>query len=39
MGYSREEILGKTSLEINIWVNPDDREKLVKGLLIHGVGN
>ncbi len=36
MGYSREEILGKTSLEINIWVNPDDREKLVKGLLIHG---
>ena len=36
MGYSREEVLGKTSLEINIWVNPEDREKLVKGLLLHG---
>jgi two-component system, cell cycle sensor histidine kinase and response regulator CckA len=31
-GYSREEIIGKTSLEISIWHNPDDREKLVQGL-------
>ena len=31
-GYSEEEVIGKTSLELNIWANPADREKLVKGL-------
>ena len=31
-GYSANEVLGKTSLEINIWGNPQDRERLVKGL-------
>ncbi len=31
-GYTREEAIGKTSLEINIWDNPDDRTKLVKGI-------
>lgn len=32
LGYSEEETIGKTSLEMNIWVDPDDRKKLVKEL-------
>lgn len=32
MGYTREETIGKTSLELNIWKNPDDRKRLVDGL-------
>lgn len=39
MGYSREEVIGKTSLELNIWAIPEDREKLVKGLRENGVFN
>jgi two-component system, cell cycle sensor histidine kinase and response regulator CckA len=31
-GYTREDVMGKTSLEINIWQNPDDRKRLVDGL-------
>jgi PAS domain S-box-containing protein len=31
-GYSEDEIIGKTSIELNIWAIPADREKLVKGL-------
>ena len=31
-GYTREETIGKTSLEINIWANPDDRTRLVTEL-------
>lgn len=31
-GYTREDAIGKTSLEIDIWVNPQDRDRLVKGL-------
>jgi len=31
-GYSEEEVIGKTSLELNIWADPADREKLVNGL-------
>jgi PAS domain S-box-containing protein len=30
MGYSAEEAVGKTSLELNIWINPDDRKNLIK---------
>ncbi|MEJ2614661.1 MAG: PAS domain S-box protein [Ignavibacteriaceae bacterium] len=36
MGYSREDVMGKTSLEKNIWVNAEDRDELVKGLLHNG---
>ncbi|MFH1196625.1 MAG: PAS domain S-box protein [bacterium] len=36
-GYTREDVLNKTSGEINIWVNPEDRKKLVYELLNHGV--
>jgi PAS domain S-box-containing protein len=31
-GYEEEDIIGKTSLEINIWVNPEDRIKIIEGL-------
>lgn len=31
-GYTAEEVIGKTSLEINIWADPKDRERMVKGL-------
>lgn len=37
--YTREEVIGKTSLEIDIWVNPEDRAKLVKGLRKEGIVN
>jgi len=35
-GYSRDEVIGKTSLEINLWTNPSDRRRLVKGLKEYG---
>ncbi len=35
-GYTRAEVQGKTSLDINIWANPEDRARLVKGLQEHG---
>lgn len=31
-GYTREDVIGLTSLEIDIWYYPDDRKKLIKGL-------
>lgn len=37
MGYTEWDVLGKSSLEINIWANPEDREKLVDNLTLHGV--
>jgi diguanylate cyclase (GGDEF)-like protein/PAS domain S-box-containing protein len=33
MGYDRDEIIGRTSRELTIWVNPGDREKVAKTLL------
>ncbi len=35
-GYSEEEVLGKTSIEIDIWHNPKDRAELIEGLNKHG---
>jgi two-component system, cell cycle sensor histidine kinase and response regulator CckA len=32
IGYSREEIIGKSSLELNIWHNPQDRQRLIQSL-------
>lgn len=29
-GYCKEEVVGRTSLEINLWANPDDRNQLVE---------
>ncbi len=31
-GYARKEVLGRTSLEIPVWENPEDRQRLVQGL-------
>ncbi len=31
-GFTVEDVAGKTSLEIDIWVNPDDRQKLLRQL-------
>ncbi|MEI6851347.1 MAG: PAS domain S-box protein [Bacteroidota bacterium] len=31
-GYTREDLTGKSTLDINIWNNPDDREKLMQEL-------
>ncbi len=38
-GYTSEEVVGRTSLELDIWANPEDRKKLVKGLTESGVVN
>lgn len=35
-GFTRADVIGKTSLEINIWQNPADRQELVRGLLEKG---
>jgi len=37
MGYTRQEVLGKSSLALNIWADPEDRQRLVAGLKAHGV--
>ncbi len=36
MGYTESDVIGKTSIEIKIWENTADRQKLVEGLLKHG---
>ena len=35
-GYSREEVIGKSSLELNLWDDPKDRDRLVSGLMTTG---
>lgn len=35
-GYQRHEVIGHTALELNIWVNPDQREMLVNKLRTQG---
>jgi PAS domain S-box-containing protein len=37
MGYSREEVIGKTSVALNIWKDPKDRDRLLSGLKKDGV--
>jgi two-component system, cell cycle sensor histidine kinase and response regulator CckA len=32
MGYTRDEIIGKSSLDLNIWEDPNDRKHLMDGL-------
>jgi PAS domain S-box-containing protein len=36
-GYTREDAIGKSSIELNIWHDPIDRERLVKGLMTEGL--
>ncbi len=38
-GYSRAEVLGRTSTEIDIWHDPNDRRRLVGGLQAEGYFN
>jgi two-component system cell cycle sensor histidine kinase/response regulator CckA len=35
-GFEREDVIGKTSLAVNIWHDPKDREELVRGLRQNG---
>jgi len=35
-GYSREEVLGKTSVELNIWESLEDRRLLIEGIKENG---
>jgi PAS domain S-box-containing protein len=35
-GFTREDVIGRTSLEIDIWHDPADRERLVQGLRERG---
>ncbi len=35
-GYTRQDVVGKTSYEINIWADTQDRDRLVKGLMKTG---
>jgi len=36
LGFTRQDVIGKTSLELNIWVDPNDRNRLVDGLKTNG---
>ena len=36
MGYAHEEVVGQTSLSLNIWKDPRDRERLTDGLRKNG---
>jgi PAS domain S-box-containing protein len=38
-GFTEDEVIGLSSLELNIWADPADRELLVKGLLENGEVN
>ncbi len=35
-GYSREQVIGKSSLEINMWKRPEDRNQMVEELQAYG---
>jgi PAS domain S-box-containing protein len=35
-GFSPEEVIGRTSLEVDIWADPADRQTLVRGLTDYG---
>lgn len=36
MGYSREDVVGRSSVDFQLWVDPSDRSKLVDALSKHG---
>lgn len=37
MGYTREDVIGKSSIDLNIWRNTEDRDRLISGLKTNGV--
>jgi len=37
LGYTEDEVLGRTSIEFNIWDDPEDRIRMVEGLTKDGV--
>jgi PAS domain S-box-containing protein len=39
VGYSREELIGKTSIDLNLWVRPEDRERALAIVDSQGVVN
>lgn len=36
LGYTREELIGHTSADINLWVNTDDRDALISAIMKKG---
>lgn len=36
LGYTREDAIGKTSFDLGIWENPEDRDRLIQGLRAEG---
>ncbi len=36
LGWTREEAIGRTSLELNLWVDPEDRQRIVKRIQEQG---
>lgn len=36
LGFSREEMIGRTASELNVWANYDDRKSVVETLAVHG---
>lgn len=35
-GYREEEAIGRTSIELGLWVDPNDREELIRQMELHG---
>src|ERR1700674_4563385 len=35
-GFTRDEVLGHTSIELGMWINPDDRALLIEEIGKHG---
>jgi PAS domain S-box-containing protein len=35
-GYTREDAIGKSAIELGLWVNPDERDRLTQQLQSHG---
>jgi len=36
LGYTRQEVINKTTIELNIWVKPDDRKRMVNEIVQKG---
>jgi diguanylate cyclase (GGDEF)-like protein/PAS domain S-box-containing protein len=36
LGFSREEVIGRSSLDLDIWVDPRDRQRMIDAIRLHG---